>query len=156
MNCKSANLFCYKPMILSLILKELSSWFIIIKVLKRKKPNFGKFIKPLTIVSLNNFAWFETYPGCHPNNRIFTITKPDPVNTERLARLSVTAVRHDMPFNKNRFFIIPSTTAVQEECCHFPTSLTLSGRSWSAADTPAFWRSEQQSAGRALKNRIFS
>jgi len=91
-------------MILSLILKELSSWFIIIKVLKRKKPNFGKFIKPLTIVSLNNFAWFETYPGCHPNNRIFTITKPDPVNTERLASLSVTAVRQDMSFNKNRFF----------------------------------------------------
>lgn len=91
-------------MVLSLILKELSSWFIIIKVLKRKKPNFGKFIKPLTIVSLNNFAWFETYPGCHPNNRIFTITKPDPVNTERLTGLPVTAVWQDMSFNKNRFF----------------------------------------------------
>lgn len=91
-------------MVLSLILKKLSSWFIIIKVLKRKKPNFGKFIKPLAIVSLNTFAWFETYPWSHPDNRIFTITKPDPVNTERLASLSVTAVRQDMPFNKNRFF----------------------------------------------------
>ncbi|MBE0049447.1 hypothetical protein FOT47_10940 [Citrobacter freundii] len=26
------------------------------------------------------------------------------MNTERLASLSVTAVRHNMPFNKNRFF----------------------------------------------------
>lgn len=104
MNCKPVKLFCYKFMDLSLILKKLSSGFIIIKVLKRKKANFGKFIKPLAIVSLNNFARFETYPGCHPDNRIFTITKPDPVNTERLTGLPVTAVRQDMPFNKNRFF----------------------------------------------------
>lgn len=89
---------------LSLIFKKLSSWFIILKVLKRKKANCSTFIKPLAIVSFNNIARFETYPGCHPNNRIFTITKPDPVNTERLTGLPVTAVRQDMPFNKNRFF----------------------------------------------------
>ncbi len=89
---------------LSLIFSKLSPWFIILKVLKRKKANFGKFIKPLAIFSLNNFARFETYPGCHPDNRIFTITKPDPVNTERLTGLPVTAVWQDMSFNKNRFF----------------------------------------------------
>ena len=104
MNCNPARLFCYKSMDLSLIFKKLSSWFIIIKVLKRKKANFGKFIKPFAIVSLNIIARFETYAWCFPNNRIFAITKPDPVDTERLTGLPMTAFRKDMPFYKGRFF----------------------------------------------------
>lgn len=140
------------------IFKKLSSGFIIFKVLKWEKANFGKVIKPLAIVSLNNFAGLETYSWSFPDNRIFTIIKPGPVDTERLTNLPMTAVRKDMSFNKNRFldFIISSQTTVQEQYCHFPTSLTLGGRSRSAADTPAFWWSEQQPAGRALQNRIFS
>ena len=86
------------------IFKKFSSGFIIFKVLKWEKANFGKVIKPLAIVSLNNFARLETYSWSFPDNRIFTIIKPGPVDTERLTNLPMTAVRKDMSFNKNRFF----------------------------------------------------
>jgi len=93
-----------KTMRLSLIFNKLSPGLIILKVLKREEANLGKVIKPLTIVSLNNFARFETYPRCFPNDRIFAITKSNPVNTERLTCLPVTAVRKNIPFNRKRFF----------------------------------------------------
>jgi len=89
---------------LSLVFNKLPPGLIILKILKREEVNLGKIVKPFAIVSLNNFARFKTYPRCFPDNRIFAITKPDSVNTERLTCLPVTAVRKNIPFNRKRFF----------------------------------------------------
>jgi len=81
----------------------LSGGFFFIKIFKAEQTNFYMVVKPFVTLSLDHFSGNEASPCCCPNNRIFTIAKPYPMDAERLVRLSRMTAGKNIAFNKNIF-----------------------------------------------------